>query len=274
MTDQTPKQPLTDVQNLADKRGVALDWVGIRNVEIPITVLQKDGGTQRVATHAALSVGLSDSVKGTHMSRFVEQLTEWGKTHVMTLDLKDFLIDTKKRLAAPSAQLELNFRYFVEKKSPATDNSAPMAYACRFTGTLDEQDQYQLILHVTVPVTTLCPCSKEISDYGAHNQRSEIRAGVVVDPNQEHRVVWIEDLVDQLEQTASCPVYPLLKRPDEKWVTERAYENPMFVEDVIREATLLLRKTEGITGFALEVEAFESIHAHNAYAQHAENFYA
>ena len=267
-----PAIPLLDVQNLADERGVDLTWVGIRNVEIPIKLLQKDGKTQSVGAFAGLSVGLSREFKGTHMSRFVEQLAEWSREHILTLDLREFLADTKQRLKSPTAQLELKFRYFMEKKSPATDNSAPMAYECTFHGTLDENDDYRLVLGVVVPVTTLCPCSKEISDYGAHNQRSEIRAKVIIDPSTEHRVVWIEDLVTALEQTASCPVFPLLKRPDEKWVTEQAYDHPKFVEDVIRESTLLLRNYDGVTGFSLEVEAFESIHAHNAWTIHAENF--
>ncbi len=271
-TTNQHKQPLTDVQNLADERGVSLTWVGIKNVEIPVRVLQKDGKTQSVGAFSTLSVSLCSRFKGTHMSRFVEQLSEWSRDHILTLDLKAFLEDTKRRLKAPSAQLELKFRYFIDKPSPATENSAPMAYECTFHGTLDEADQYRLVLGVVVPVTTLCPCSKEISDYGAHNQRSEIRAQVVVDPNASCRVVWIEDLVAALEKTASCPVFPLLKRPDEKWVTEWAYDHPKFVEDVIREATLLLRNYEGITGFSLEVEAYESIHAHNAWTTHAENF--
>lgn len=268
----TEFKPLTDVQNLPDERGVDLTWVGISNVEIPIKVLQKDGKPQTVGAVARVSVSLSKAVKGTHMSRFIEQLTEWSKDNVLSLSLKEFLMDTKQRLKAPSANLELKFRYFMDKAAPATGHVAPMAYACSFNGTLDENDQYRLELGVVIPVTTLCPCSKEISEYGAHNQRSEIRATVVIDPDTEHRVIWIEDLIQTLEQTAACPVFPLLKRPDEKWVTEHAYDNPKFVEDVIRESTLILRKYDGITGFSLEVEAFESIHAHNAWTQHAENF--
>ena len=269
---QLPLLPLLDVQNLEDQRGIDITWVGIRDVEIPVTVLEKDGKTQRVGAIAALSVGLGAQYKGTHMSRFVEQLAEWSAHHVMTLDLREFLADTKRRLKASTAKLELKFRYFINKKAPATGHAAPMAYGCRFVGSLCSENRYRLILGITVPVTTLCPCSKEISDYGAHNQRSEIRVQVVVDPEPGHRVVWIEDLVEQLEKTASCPVYPLLKRPDEKWVTEQAYNHPMFVEDVIREATLLLRNMEGVKGFHIEVEAFESIHAHNAWAEHDENF--
>lgn len=266
--------PLLDVQGLADARGIDLNWVGIQNVEIPVTVLEKNGGTQVVSAVAGLSVGLGKEHKGTHMSRFIEQLSEWSKAHVLTLDLKEFLEDTKRRLKAPSARLVLDFRYFIEKAAPATGQKAPMAYGCRFEGHINQKNQYTLALNVTVPCTTLCPCSKEISDFGAHNQRTEIRANVLIDEthSQEHRVVWIEDLIAGLEQCSSCPVYPLLKRPDEKYVTEWAYTHPKFVEDVIRESTLFLRNFEGVSGFSLEVEAFESIHAHNAFARHQENF--
>jgi GTP cyclohydrolase IB len=264
---------LLDVQGLADQRGVTLNQVGVKNVEIPMQVIQKDGKLQTVQALATMSVGLPAEFKGTHMSRFVIQLSEWSKSKTLCLDLKEFLIEAKERLTAPSAFIELKFRYFIEKPAPVSQLSAPMAYECVFKGSLDEQDQYRFILSVLVPCATLCPCSKAISDYGAHNQRAEIRANVIIDPKAENRVVWIEDLVTGLEATSSCPVYPLIKRVDEKFVTEKAYDNPKFVEDVIRESTLFLRDYNGITGFSLEVEALESIHAHNAWAAHAENFF-
>lgn len=264
---------LLDVQGLADKRGVTLNQVGVKNVEIPMQVIQKDGKAQTVQALATMSVGLPAEFKGTHMSRFVIQLCEWSQNKTLCLNLKEFLIEAKERLEAPSAFIELKFRYFIDKPAPVSGLSAPMAYECVFKGSLDEQEHYRLILSVLVPCATLCPCSKAISDYGAHNQRAEIRANVIIDPDTEHRMVWIEDLVAGLEEASSCPVYPLIKRVDEKFITEKAYDNPKFVEDVIREATLLLRDYKGITGFSLEVEALESIHAHNAWAAHAENFF-
>jgi GTP cyclohydrolase I len=264
---------LLDVQGLADKRGVTLNQVGIKNVEVPMKVIQKDGKLQTVQTAATLSVGLPAECKGTHMSRFVIQLSEWSESKNLCLNLKGFLEELQKRLEAPSAFTELKFKYFIDKAAPVSGLSAPMAYACDFKGSLDENGQYRLILGVVVPCATLCPCSKAISDYGAHNQRAEIRANVIIDPDAEHRVVWIEDLVAGLEEASSCPVYPLIKRSDEKFITEKAYDNPKFVEDVIRDATLFLREYKGITGFSLEVEALESIHAHNAWATHAENFF-
>lgn len=264
--------PLLDVQGLADQRGVALNQVGIKNVEVPMQVVQKNGKCQTVQATATLSVGLPAECKGTHMSRFVMLLDEWSQGNPLSLNLKEFLESLKARLEAPSAFLELDFRYFMDKPAPVSQLSAPMAYGCSFKGSLSQTGEYRLMLSVVVPCATLCPCSKAISDYGAHNQRAEIRADVLIDPETEHPVVWIEDIVAGLESASSCPVYPLIKRVDEKFITEKAYDNPKFVEDVIRDATLFLRQVKGVTGFALEVEALESIHAHNAWARHAEQF--
>lgn len=272
-TSDPQSTTLLDVQGLADQRGVTLNQVGVKNVEIPMQVLQKNGQTQHVQTVATMSVGLPAEFKGTHMSRFVIQLNEWSQNRTFSLDLKEFLVEAKQRLEAPSAFIELKFRYFMDKPAPVSGMSAPMAYECILKGSLDEQDHYRLILSVMVPCATLCPCSKAISDYGAHNQRAEIRADIIIDTTTDHRVVWIEDVVAGFEAASSCPVYPLIKRVDEKFITEKAYDNPKFVEDVIRECTLFLRDYKGVTGFNLSVEALESIHAHNAWATHAENFF-
>ncbi|MCB9784293.1 MAG: GTP cyclohydrolase I FolE2 [Candidatus Omnitrophica bacterium] len=267
---------LPDVQQSEDLRGIELWKVGVKKFEIPIQLTQKDGDKQTVHAFATMSVGLSKSRKGVHMSRFVLQLSEWSRSRVFELDLRPFLQEAMERLDAQSAHVELDFRYFIEKKAPVTGLSAPMAYGCKFdasiTGNGIEED-YRFVLSVAVPIGNLCPCSKEISDYGAHNQRAFIRAQALLDSTPNAPVVWIEDLVSGLEEAASCPVYPFLKRPDEKHVTETQYENPKFVEDVIRDATLVLRDFPGIRGFSLEVEAFESIHDHNAWAAHRENFH-
>jgi GTP cyclohydrolase IB len=266
-----PPTTLPDVQGFADQRGVTLDRVGVSRVEIPMQVLQKDGKTQVVQAMATMSVGLPAAMKGTHMSRFIIQLDAWSKNKILSLNLREFLEEAKERLEAPSAFIGLKFRYFIEKAAPVSGLTASMAYECHFQGSLDETGHYQLSLSVMVPCATLCPCSKAISDYGAHNQRAEIRACVHIEPDVETPVVWLEDLIAGLEATSSCPVYPLIKRVDEKFVTEKAYDNPRFVEDVIRESTLFLRTFKGVTGFELEVEALESIHAHNAWAAHAES---
>ncbi len=276
MTQQNPGasqfSTLLDVQGLADQRGVTLNQVGVKHVEIPMQVLQKDGKTQAVQASATMSVGLPAEFKGTHMSRFVIQLNEWSQNKTFSLDLHEFLVEAKQRLEAPSAFIELKFRYFMDKPAPVSGMSAPMAYECVFKGSLDEQNHYRMILSVLVPCATLCPCSKAISDYGAHNQRAEIRADIIIDTDADHPVIWIEDIVAGLEAASSCPVYPLIKRVDEKFITEKAYDNPKFVEDVIRESTLFLRDFKGVQGFSLEVDALESIHAHNAWAAHSENY--
>lgn len=262
---------LHDVQGFSDERGVALQKVGVKGVEMPIRLLQKDGGTQSVSARAAMGVYLSHELKGTHMSRFVIQLTEWSRDKVFSLNFREMLDDTLHRLDSDAAYMDLEFFYFLDKKSPVTNHVAPMGYKGSFHAFLNRQE-YHLILGVTVPISTLCPCSKAISDYGAHNQRADLRVQVVVDTEAPNPVVWIEDLVAALEECASCPVYPILKRPDEKYVTERQYDNPKFVEDVVRDATLMLREFPAVRGFAIECEALESIHAHNAWAYHEENF--
>lgn len=276
---------LLDVQAYQDERGVALARAGVRDVVLPFRLLQKDGHIQTVTARAALGTYLPASAKGAHMSRFIIQMAEWSRHQTLSLNFKALLRETMTRQDAAAATLDLQFPYFIEKKAPVSDFSAPMAYRCAFYGRLQQHPgqacSYQLILGLTVPVATLCPCSKAISDYGAHNQRAEIRVLAVMDTDNEapdglahddHPMVWIEDLVQALEQCASCPVYPVLKREDEKYVTERQYDNPKFVEDVAREAILLLRGFPGVAGFAVEVEALESIHGHNAWAGHEEDF--
>jgi GTP cyclohydrolase IB len=268
----SPTTHLLDVQGLADTRGIALQQAGVKGVEMPITLLQKDGNTQVVAASATMSVGLPATDKGTHMSRFVLQLSEWSKDKVLSLNLREFLEETKARLSASSARLALDFKYYAFKASPVTDNGAMMGYNCNFTGQLQANGQYRLVLGLTLPVATLCPCSKAISKYGAHNQRALIHLQLLLDTDTEaHPIVWIEDMITTMDECASCPVYPVLKREDEKYVTERAYENPRFVEDAIREAIARLQTYPGIKGFAIEVEALESIHAHNAWAAHSHN---
>lgn len=269
--DSTPDKPLHDVQKTPDERGIALQQVGISHVDFPMKLVEKTGGTQQVTAVANFTVGLLAASKGTHMSRFMVMITEWSRHKVFSLNFREFLEETRKLLDAPSAQMEVNFKYFVDKAAPVSGITAPMGYNCFFKTAL-VNDTYQFVLGVEVPMANLCPCSKAISDFGAHNQRAYIRSQVVIDPERDHPMVWIEDVIEKLDAQASCPVYPLLKREDEKWVTERQYTNPKFVEDVIRDSVAVLRTVDGVTGFALEVEALESIHGHNAFARHSENF--
>lgn len=201
------------------------------------------------------------------MSRFIEVLTEWGQRNLLGVDIKGCLIDVMERLNASSAYLKFEFKYFIDKKAPVSKLTSPMGYECSFEGIMEEDD-YRFILGVQVPLTTLCPCSKEISEYGAHNQRTLVKVRISYDPDS---IIWIEDLIELIESCGSSPVYPLLKREDEKYVTERAYENPKFVEDVLRDVISELRNSNDVHWFKVDCEAFESIHNHSAWA-HQEEF--
>lgn len=257
---------MKDIQNLKDYREVDIQKVGIKHLELPLIIQRKNSSNQVVCANAKVNVSLPRAYKGTHMSRFVEVLSEWQTKNLLGVDIKGCLEKIIKRLDAESGELEFKFKYFIDKKSPVTNLSSPMSYDCLFKGRMDKDD-YKFILGIEVPVTTLCPCSKEISDNGAHNQRAFIRVRVSYD---EDKHIWLEDLVDMIESCASCPVYPLLKREDEKFVTEKAWDNPKFVEDVLRDVVVKLRNDETVNEFEVECEAFESIHNHSAWAYQAE----
>lgn len=253
---------LTDVQSQEDSRDVEIQRVGVNGVEVPLIIQRKNEENQYVNALARVSVSLPKNYRGAHMSRFIEVLATYRNKNLLGVDIKGFLTDVCRELDAKSAYVKFDFRYLIDKKAPVTDNKFPVYYPCSFEGTLDG-DNYRFILGVKVPVTTLCPCSKEISDNSAHNQRTNVKLKVSYD---EKDMIWIEDLIELVESCASSPVYTLLKRQDEKFVTEAAYNNPKFVEDVLRDLICLLRKDERITFFEAEVEAQESIHNHNAWA--------
>jgi GTP cyclohydrolase IB len=249
---------LKDVQSQPDQRNIPIDRVGIKNLRFPITVLDRANKTQRTIAAINMYVNLPHRFRGTHMSRFVEILNENDREiHIDTIG--EILKSMKSRLSAEQAHMEVTFPYFIEKSSPVSRTKSLMEYGCSYIGTLAETED--CILGVEVPVTTLCPCSKEISDRGAHNQRSLVRLQV-----RFMGFVWIEELIDIAESSASCPIYPILKRNDEKFVTEHSYDNPRFVEDVVREAALRLNADSRITWYRIESENLESIHNHNAYA--------
>ena len=262
---------MKDVQNLRDTRGVDIQKVGIKGLELPLTIQRKNAEDITIYSAATVGVSLPAHYKGTHMSRFVEVLNEWSSKHLLGVDIKGCLQAIIERLNAKSGYLRFEFKYFIDKSSPVTNISAPMCYDCSFEGVLDnygeEDEEYRFYLGVDVPVTTLCPCSKEISDYGAHNQRALVSVNITY-PEDEH--IWIEDLVSDIEKCASSALYPLLKREDEKFVTEHAYDNPKFVEDVLRDVVLLLRNNDIIDSFEVECESIESIHNHSAWAYHCE----
>ena len=250
---------LKDVQNKQDIRGIDIQKVGVKDVQIPLLVARKNDESQIVNAKARMSVSLDKNFKGTHMSRFMEVLNAYSDSKI--LDLFPMLESLKKKFSANSAEVQFNFTYFFEKKAPVSKMKSLMGYECFFKGKL--KDDYKFYLGVKVPVTTLCPCSKEISSYGAHNQRALISVIVTYDRNSH---IWMEDLISDIEKCGSSPIYPLLKRSDEKYVTEKAYNDPKFVEDVLRDVVLMLKKYDAITSYEVEIEAFESIHNHSAWA--------
>jgi len=249
---------MPDVQGAADARNVAIDQVGVKSVRYPITLRQACGGEQQTVATINLYVSLPKHKKGTHMSRFLEVLNAHHRS-ITPAQIIPILHEIRKKLDAADAHIEMQFPYFIEKSAPVTGAKGMMDYLCTFEGTSNGSDDF--ILGVKAPATSLCPCSKEISRYGAHNQRCEITARVRI-----KSMLWIEDLVKIMEGAASAPVYAVLKRPDEKFVTEQAFENPKFVEDIIRDLAVALDKEDRITWYCIESENFESIHNHNAYA--------
>jgi len=253
-----PTAGMPDMQMARDDRRVPVDKVGVKDIRYPIVVLDKNRSQQHTVARVNMYVDLPHQFKGTHMSRFIEVLNLYhGEISIESLDT--ILAEMKSRLEASRAHLELEFPYFIEKVAPVSGARSLMEYQCQMIGTLGERNDF--ILGVTVPVTSLCPCSREISERGAHNQRSLLNVQIRY---REH--VWIEDLVSWLEECASSPVWALLKREDEKYVTERAFDNPMFVEDVVRAVTVRLRQVPEIKWFRIQCENFESIHNHSAYA--------
>lgn len=256
--ENTNPEPLVDIQNSTDQRNIPIDKVGVRGIKYPILVKDRDAGKQHTIGTFSLTVDLPHHFKGTHMSRFLEVLNE-TKGEMSVDVIPNILSRLKDRLKAETAHLEVDFPFFRQKKAPVTGSSGYMEYHCGFSATSDGVDDF--VMRLEVPVTTLCPCSKEISAYGAHNQRGWVRVKI-----RFTGMLWLEEVIDGIESRASCDLYPVLKRPDEKWVTERAYDNPRFVEDMVREVALFLDGEERVTWYEIEVENEESIHAHNAYA--------
>ena len=256
---QIDAEVMPDVQSLTDRRQIAIDKVGVKDVTYPITLKTPDGGCQSTVASINMYVSLPHDQKGTHMSRFLEVLNENSKG-ITPERIPEITRDIRRRLNAADAHLELKFTYFIRKTAPVTGACGLMDYQVTFACHSNSHDDF--VMGITVPATSLCPCSKEISRFGAHNQRCHIKACVRFDG-----VLWIEDLVTMLEEAASSEVYAVLKRPDEKYVTEAAFENPKFVEDIVRDLALTLEKDDRIRWYSINSENFESIHNHSAYAQ-------
>jgi GTP cyclohydrolase I len=255
---------MPDIQSLPDGRKIPIDKVGVKGLRYPIAVKDRQKGLQHTVGLFDLFVNLPHDFKGTHMSRFIEVLNEF-RGEISMEKFQEILEKIKNKLNAQSAHMNVEFPYFIEKVAPVTETPGLMAYTCFMSGALAEQ--FDLIVGVEVPVTTVCPCSKEISDYGAHNQRGLVRVQL-----KFRKFFWIEDIIEVVESSVSSEIYSLLKRPDEKFVTERAFDNPMFVEDVVRSALSRLRGIDNFPWYRIEAENFESIHNHSAYAMIEKDF--
>jgi len=250
---------IADVQNSEDTRHIAIDKVGIKDIRHPVVVNDRSGGQQHVVANFNMYVNLPHNFKGTHMSRFVEILNQHER-ELTVKSFKEMMTEMVERLDANSGHIEMSFPYFMNKKAPVSGVESLLDYDVTFIGEISD-NKPMLTVKVVVPVTSLCPCSKKISDYGAHNQRSHVTVSV-----ETAGFIWIEDIIDMVEEQASCQLYGLLKRPDEKHVTEEAYNNPKFVEDMVRDVAAQMNNDDRITAYIVESENFESIHNHSAYA--------
>ncbi len=252
-------EAIPDVQSSVDTRHLAINKVGIKSIRHPVVVKDKSVGVQHTIATFNMYVHLPHNFKGTHMSRFVQILNQHGR-EISVESFESILREMTDKLEAESGYIEMAFPYFVNKTAPVSGVQSLLDYDVTFIGEIVE-GKYNFTMKVLVPVTSLCPCSKEISERGAHNQRSHVTLTV-----RTKSAVWIEDLVRFAEEQASCELYGLLKRPDEKFVTERAYDNPKFVEDMVRDVAAALNVDDRIEAFVVESENFESIHNHSAYA--------
>lgn len=260
IAETSDARPIEDVQAKPDTRRIPIDKVGIKGIRHPVRVRDRSGGEQHTIATFDMFVTLPHDFKGTHMSRFVEILND----HEYEITVESFRVMLKEMtelLEARSGYIRMRFPYFVNKAAPVSGVQSLMDYEVTLTGAFDD-GKTSMHVKVVVPVTSLCPCSKAISDYGAHNQRSH----VTVEAKTE-AFVWVEELIDVVESEASCELYGLLKRPDEKYVTERAYDNPKFVEDMVRDVAQRLNDDDRILAYVVESENFESIHNHSAYAR-------
>ena len=251
---------IEDVQASPDTRRIPIDKVGIKGIRHPVRVRDRSGGEQHTIATFDMFVTLPHDFKGTHMSRFVEILND----HEYEITIKSFRVmleEMTRLLESKSGYIQMSFPYFVNKAAPVSGVQSLMDYQVTLTGSVAD-DGVAMHVKVVVPVTSLCPCSKAISDYGAHNQRSHVTVEARTDA-----FVWVEELIEIVESEASCELYGLLKRPDEKYVTERAYDNPKFVEDMVRDVAQRLNEDDRIIAYVVESENFESIHNHSAYAR-------
>jgi len=256
---------MPDIQGSVDHRNLPIEQVGVRGVRYPVVMTQENGATAASVGEFSLSVGLPAEQKGTHMSRFVELLESMNQRGLSLSAgaMRGLLAEMLQRLGAKTGEIDVALPFFMMKAAPISGVQSLMDYRCRWIAR-QTRDAAEIQCEVKVPVKSLCPCSKEISEYGAHNQRSEVTVTVGLDPSAQ---LSVEGLVRSIESQASCELWGLLKRPDEKYVTERAYDNPKFVEDLVRDVAVAVRLIPGVVSFSVEAENFESIHNHSAWAR-------
>jgi len=255
-----PTAIMPDIQGSKDTRCIAIDKVGIKDIKYPVRVKDRSGREQHTIANFNMYVNLPHNFKGTHMSRFVEILNE-HEYEITVESFKNMLAEMTKRLEAQAGHIEMTFTYFAKKSAPVSGVISLLDYEVTFIGEVIGVVPPSITIKIIVPVASLCPCSKEISNYGAHNQRSHVTVTV-----KTNGFLWIEDIIDLVETEASSELYGLLKRPDEKYVTEHAYENPKFVEDIVRDIAAKLNDDDRVATYVVESENFESIHNHSAYA--------
>ncbi len=255
----TVTDTIADVQGSADTRHIAIDKVGIKDIRHPVRVKDRSEGQQHTIANFNMYVNLPHNFKGTHMSRFVEILN-LHEREISVESFKEMLGEMTERLEAEAGHIEMTFSYFVNKTAPVSGVQSLLDYEVSFIGEISDGEP-KMQIKVVVPVTSLCPCSKKISERGAHNQRSHVTITATT-----KGFIWVEELIEMVEQQASSELYGLLKRPDEKFVTEHAYDNPKFVEDMVRDIAAKMNDDERISAYIVESENFESIHNHSAYA--------
>lgn len=266
-SDGKPRDPasgtyqLRDTQGEDDQRRIDINKVGVRELKLPLTIRDRDKGTQQVTATADLGVDLGADKRGAHMSRFIELTEEYRQSTFDVESVHQFLRDTQERLESSNAYVEFRFDYFLEKESPLSRKKGTMDFQCGMGGMI-EGDRITNWIVAQVPITTLCPCSKINSQDGAHNQRALVKSKVVLED-----LVWLEELIEMIEEEGSSQLYSILKREDEAYVTDEAYDNPKFVEDIVRDLSLKFEEDERMRDFFLECISYESIHNHNAYAR-------
>ena len=260
------RKSLSDVAAERDRRGITIQRVGVKDVHLPIQVRRKGSGLVGALARIDLAVELPHHFRGTHMSRFLDILFKFSQHPIGPAEVEKMLAEAQAKLGARKADLRLAFKYFITKTAPVSGAESALDYGCLFEGEREEVG-FTFSLGIEVPITLLCPCSKDISERGAHNQRALVKVKIRTRPGE---IVWIEDLVKLVEDQSSSEIYPLLKREDEKFVTERAYDNPKFVEDVLRDIVSSLRRESHIIWFEVSCESLESIHNHSVFAYQQE----